>query len=164
MPAFHERLKSSIEVLNGEYVVLPEYKSSDAMIAEVCHVRRNDAQRVYTPVAHLSASAHSGESEGFLNPHWSVHLFVSSSVRYLADLKSTEVVSNPQRQAGPDKPFLKHLLAVRDSTLPYLHPELPHALGLALINSAVCSKPLVVHVHVSDEQAFVDFGRVAEDD
>jgi hypothetical protein len=41
MPALPERLKEEIEILDGEYVVLPEYKSAGALIAEVCHVHRN---------------------------------------------------------------------------------------------------------------------------
>jgi len=41
MPAFPERLKKGIEILDGEYVVLPECESAGALIAEVCHVHRN---------------------------------------------------------------------------------------------------------------------------
>ena len=56
MPAFPERLKEGIEILDGEYVVLPECKSAGALIAEVCHVHRNVVGgKVVTPVGRLSA-------------------------------------------------------------------------------------------------------------
>ena len=164
MPAFHERLRDGIELLDGEYIVLPEYKSSGALIAEVCYVRRNDAQRVFTPVARLSAFIHSGEVDDWLNPHWSLHLFIRSDVRYEADLKNTEVVGNPQGQAGPNEALLRRLLALRDSDLPFVHPELARALGDALIKAGLCSEPALVHVHFAKEQSFIDFGSVDADD
>ena len=67
MPDFSGRFES-IELLDGEYVVFPDYKSAEALIAEVCYVRRNDTQKIYTSVAHLSAVADSGAIEGFLPP------------------------------------------------------------------------------------------------
>lgn len=51
---------------DGEYIVVPQYKSAGAVIAEVDHVLRNNAGgRLFTPVAQLSAFIHSGEIEGF---------------------------------------------------------------------------------------------------
>jgi hypothetical protein len=80
MPAFPERLQEGIEILDGEYVVLPEYKSAGALIAEVCHVHRNGVGgKVVTPVGRLSAFIYSGEeAEDLFKPHWSIHLFIRS--------------------------------------------------------------------------------------
>jgi hypothetical protein len=166
MPAFPERVREGLEILDGEYIVVPEYKSSGALIAEVCHVRRNSAGgRVFTPVGHLSASIYSGEeAEDLFNRHWSIHFFVRSDVRYQAHLKRTDVVANPEEQAGPNHALLQHLRALRDGDFPFVDPELPRALGDALIKAALCSEPASVHVHVSREVSFIHFGNVVADD
>ncbi|MCU1272019.1 MAG: hypothetical protein JWN74_3313 [Acidobacteriaceae bacterium] len=165
MPAFSERMRNGIELLDGEYIALPEYKSAGAVIAEVSHVLRNSAGgRLFTPVGRLSAFIHSGEIEDLFNPHWSIHLFVRSDVRYQADLKRTDVVANPEKQAGPNRALLQHLQALRDSDCPFVHPELPHAIGDALIKAAWCSEPASVHIYVAREQSFIHFGNVVAED
>ena len=152
----------SIEVLSGEYVARLTYRSPGAVIAEVLHAHRSDQRTIFTPVAHISAFAHGGAD--MTRPHWSIRLFVRSDIRYEAVPKLTTVVSNPKRQAGSNLPMLKRLLALRDSSLPAINPELPSALGSALITSGVMSSPAVVHVHSSAEQSFTEFGTVFHDD
>ena len=166
MPAFSERLKEGIEILDGEYVVLPEYKSVGALIAEVFHVRRTGVGgKVVTPVGRLAALIYPGEEvEDLFNRHWSIHLFIRSCVRYQAHLHRTDVVTNPERQAGPKSAFLNHLRALRDNNPTLVHPELPHALGVALIKAGLCPEPASIHVHVAHEQSFIHFGNVVAED
>lgn len=155
-------MKENVEILDGEYVVLPKYASPGAFIAEIHHVHRIGKAKLFTPVAHISAFKHLGADMTY--PHWSVRMFVRSDVRYEAKAKTTTVVANPERQAGPNKAMLKHLLTLRDSNLPYIHPDLPQALGRGLIDASICSEPSVVHIHNSNEQNFVELGKVFHDD
>jgi hypothetical protein len=106
----HER---NVEILDGEYLVLPNYASPGAFIAEIHHVHRT------------------GNAKLLLLLHIYQHL----SIR-----------------------------ALRDSNLPYIHPELPQALGRGLIDVSICSEPSVVHIHISNEQSFFEFGKVFHDD
>lgn len=155
-------MADSFEILGGEYVARPTYRSPGALIAEVLHAHRVDQMMVFTPVAHLSAFARDGSDMTY--PHWRVRLFVRSDIRYEAGQKLTTVVSDPERRAGSDRQMLRHLEALRDSSLPTFSPELPLALGSALIAAGVIASPAVVHVHSSDEQSFTEFGTVFHDD
>lgn len=159
-------MKEGIEILDGEYIVLPQYKSAGALIAEVCHVHRNAVGgELVTPVGRLSAFIYSGEeAEDLFNRHWSIHLFIRSDVRYQAQLKRTDVVANPEGQAGPRSALLHHLRTLRDSNLPFVHPELPHALAVALIKARLCPEPASLHVHVAQEESFIHFGNVVAED
>jgi hypothetical protein len=56
--------------------------------------------------------------------------------------------------------MLGRLEALRDSSLSAINPELPQALGSALIAAGVIASPAVVHAHASDEQSFTEFGTV----
>jgi hypothetical protein len=167
MPPFPERVRNGIELLDGEYIVLPEYRSADALIAEVSHIRRNSAGgrgKLFTPVGRLSAFIHSVEAEDLFNSHWSIHLFVRSVVRYRAELRRTDVVADQVRQAGPIRNLLKNLWAPSDNVLPFVHPELPDAIGVGLIKAGWCSEPACVHVYVAQEQSFINLGKVDADD
>jgi len=153
-------MTNTIEVLDGEYVVRPVHASTGALIAEVSHLHRRGARKLFIRVAHLSAFAHPGADMTY--PHWCIRLFVPSDVRYEEYAKRTVIVSNLQRRAGF---FLfKRLIQFFYSEFPSIHPELPRALGRALVAASYCSEPMVVHVHSSMEQSSLEIGEVYHDD
>jgi hypothetical protein len=155
-------MPEAIEVLDGEYVLVQQHRSPDAFVAEVRHVLRRGPQTIYTPVAHLFAFTH--PSADMIRSHWCVRLLVSTSARYEASTKTTSLVYNPEQQAGENTELLKHLVALRDGDLPGVHPALPRAVGVALIEAAICSEPTAVHLHNCTDQTLVEFGQVYHDD
>ena len=154
-------MPANLEILDGEYVVLPLYQSTKALVAEVRHASRRERQTIFTPVAHLSAFEHPGED--MIHAHWSIHLSVRADVRYERSEHRTTVVSNPERQAGANLQMLNHLKSLRDGNLPSSNTDLPAALGTALTAAKVASEPAMVHVYTSSEESLVEFGAVYED-
>src|SRR5260221_2604247 len=145
---------NTIEVLDGEYVVLPVYTSTAGFIAEVRHLHRSGARKLFIPVAHISAFSHPGADMTY--PHWCIRLFVRSDVRYQEHAKRTIVISTLHQHGF----ILKHLLKVLCRKLPGVHPELPSALGRALVAASYCSEPMAVHVHSAIEQSCLVTGEV----
>ena len=152
----------SIDILGGEYVLLQEYRSAEALIAQVSHVHRRGAAKLFTPVARVMAFAH--PCADMIYSHWSVHLFVRSDIRYESATSTTTALSPLERQVGPDTPFIEQLRALRDSDLPAVNPNLPRAIGETLITIGQCSEPAVVHIYTAKEGAFIEFGKVFHDD
>ena len=149
-------------MLNGEYVVLPKYRSPAAFIAEVQHVHRTGKRTLYTPVAHLLAFKH--PSADMTHPHWKIRLFVRSNVRYKQDARVTTVVFKPAWQVGLIKAMLYRVKAFFEEGLPAVHPDLARSIGTSLVEASICTEPAVVHMHSSLDQTHVEFGKVFHDD
>jgi hypothetical protein len=81
------RRVNTIEVLDGEYVLLPLHTSTGAFIAEVRHLHRSGARRLTIPVAYISAFSHPGADSTY--PHWCIRLFIRADVRYQGSAKRT---------------------------------------------------------------------------
>lgn len=146
-------------VLDGEYQCLIECRAEDVLVAHINHVRRTpDGVRWSVEVAQMSAHIDVG-TEGIFQ-HWCVRLFLDSDVRYNARDSSTEIVANPELQAGDNQELLEHLISLRDSDMPYSHPDLPRAIVGALLEHGFCSEPLALHIHHSISIDIVTFGEV----
>jgi len=77
----------------------------------------------------------------------------------------TTIVSNPEQQAGDNRQLLERLSSLRDSDLPYCHPDMPRAIGAGLIQHGFCTEPVAVHIHHSrDIDCVITFGEVYDDD
>jgi len=132
-----------IEVLNGEYVVLPKYRSPAAFVAEVRHAHRTGRRVHYMPVGHLLAFKH--PSADMTYPHWKIRLFVRSDVRYSTGV--TKAVFKPAWQAGLIRAMHYRLVAFLEAGRPPVHPDFVRSIGTSLIEAGICSEPAVVHVH-----------------
>lgn len=151
-----------VAALGGEYLFVPRACSPNAVVGEVEHVRRAGRQTFRVVVADLCAFVH--PSADRMYPHWSAHLFTRATRRYDAGSKTTEIVSDPELQAGQNAARLRRLLKLREGDFPVVHPELAHSLGAALVEAGLCSLPMLVHVHASIEQRQVELGTVFHDD
>jgi hypothetical protein len=155
-------MSHAVEVLNGEYVVLPKYRSPAAFIADVEHVHRSGKRTLRIPVAHLLAFKH--PSADMTYPHWKIRLFVRPDVRYEVDTGVTTTVFKPPWRAGLIKAMLYRIKAFIEEGPPPVHPDLSRSIGASLIKASICSEPAVVHVHSSDERTYVELGTVFHDD
>jgi hypothetical protein len=151
-------MSEPIETFNGEYLLPPHYRSEAAVIVEVRHVLKAGGQRIYTPVAHLSAFHH--PSADLINPHWSLRLFVRSDVRYEETTHTTTVVSNPERQAGTNQAMLHVLRALAASKLPSVHPKLAEQIVVSLKGAGLIAEPAMLHLCEATELSATEFGSV----
>src|SRR5579862_1382120 len=132
-----------IEILAGEYALILDHCSETGLVGHIDHIDRSGRQgfgTVATPIGFLSAHIHPGVPE-LVCPHWSIMLFFRSDVRYEQTSRTTTVVASPEGQAGQNRPMLRRLISLRDSALPFYHPELPGAIGRALLDSKLCQEP-----------------------
>jgi hypothetical protein len=77
---------------------------------------------------------------------------------------TTTLVASPQRQAGQNKSLLQRLVTLRDSALPFYHPDLPQEIGRALLEGNFCHKPASVTVHHFNNGLLLHFGQVYDDE
>jgi len=151
------------DILDGEYVLFLDYSTPDGVIGHIHHVHRNEhGGQLQVPVGYVAAHLQSGDDE--MRKHWSIHLFLTSDVRYEPSSHTTTVVAVPESQAGSDRSFLRRLLALRDSGLPYYHAELPQRIGRALLDAKLCTEPSLVYIHHFTNASFVEFGKIFHED
>lgn len=155
-----------LEVLGGEYAVILDHCDAEGLIAHIHHIDRSGRQgfgTVATPVGYLMAHIHPGTPEIVVRC-WAIDLFFRSDVRYEQASHTTTVVTSPERQAGKNQPMLQRLISLRDSSLPSCHPELPQAIGRALLDARLCHEPAGVIVHHYTSGAVIHFGHVYDDE
>lgn len=151
------------DILGGEYLLFLDHSTSDGIIGHIHHVHRNEhGGSLQVPVAHIAGYIYPGGE--VMRRHWSIHLFLSSDVRYEQSSRTTTIVAVPESQAGSDSSRLRRLLALRDSGLPYYHAELPQQIGRALLDAKLCTEPLVVDIHHFTNVSFVAFGDIFQED
>jgi hypothetical protein len=158
-------MAQQLDILDGEYALILDHSGADGLVGHIDHVNRNGQHGfgcVSTPVAHLAAHIHPGAPELFRS-HWSIALFFRSDVRYEQAHHTTTVVASPERQAGKNRALLQRLVTLRDSSLPFYHPDLPQEVGRALIDAKFCHEPASVAVHHYDSGPFVHFGQIYDD-
>jgi hypothetical protein len=149
--------------LLGEYRVFLDHESPEAVVGRMHHFKRNESGgSLEVPVGHFAGCLVPGDD--LMRCHWAVDLSLRSDVRYDPDAHQSMVVSHPERQAGANRAMLEHLIALRDSTLPYYHPSLPKQLGELLLRESVCRVPALVRVHHTTNDSFVQFGEVFHED
>lgn len=154
------------DILEGEYRLILDHCTADGLIGHIHHVDRQGQHGfgcVQTPVGYVAGHVDPGELE-LLLPHWSVGLFLRSDVRYEQTSHRTTVVGSPARQAGQNQAFLHQLLALRDSSLPFYHPELPRAVGRALLDAQLVQEPALVNIYHFTDESCVAFGEVFDQD
>ena len=157
------RMNQQFEIIDGEYVLFLDHSTPDGIIGHIHHVQRNEqGGQMHVPIGHVAAHLQPGGDEW--RPHWSVNLFLTSDVRYEQSSRTTTFVGVPESQAGSDGSFLRRLLALRDSSLPYYRTELPQQVGRALLDAKLCTEPLLVYIHHFTNASFVQFGELRYED
>jgi hypothetical protein len=136
--------ESTMDLLLGQYEIRLKTQVQDSVVAEIFHWNKSDVNTNITPIGHLIAT-HEPYSEPFL-PHWAIELFLRVDVKYSSDKSETIVVSNPKRQAGPNKTLLKYLLNIKESNLPYYHPDLPTEIIDYLLRLDMCNEPIGMNI------------------
>lgn len=156
--------RNPLPVLGGRYEVWPLLVTPEAYHGDVMHVDRGGkvGGKNCTPVGELHAFRHPGEIEN-INPHWCVCLFLRSDIRYQASSNVTEVVGDPDRIAGPNAEYRRHLEVLRDSTLPPIDSKLPRAVAVALLAESICCEPLALSVKFCTRGSWEEFGDVIDD-
>lgn len=155
-----------LEVLDGEYAVILDHCDAEGLIAHIHHIDRSGRQgfgTVATPIGYMTAHIFPGSPEIVVR-HWAISLFFRSDVRYEQPSHTTTVVTSPERQAGKNQPMLQRLISLRDSALPFYHPELPQAIGRALLDAKLCHEPAGVTVHHYTSGSVIHFGKVYDDE
>lgn len=156
-------MQQQFDILDGEYAMFLDHATLDGIIGHIHHIHRNEhCGQLQVPVGHVAAQIYPGCD--VMRRHWSVHLFLTSDVRYEQSGRTTTVVAVPESQAGSDRSFLRRLLALRDSSLPYYRAELPQQVARSLLDAHLCTEPLVVHIHHFTNASFVAFGEIFEED
>lgn len=151
------------DLLQGEYRCIIARHASDILVGHVEHVERDPAGwERSVEVAWLSA--HDDLGTELTVRHWCVRLFLDADVRYDSRTSTTEIVSGLEEGSGDDAE-LERLIALRDSDLPSCHPDLPRAVGAALIEHGFCTEPVALHLfHASqDLDTEITFGAVYDE-
>jgi hypothetical protein len=159
-------MPQQLDILGGEYALVLDHCGAEGLVGHIDHVDRKGKDGfgcVSTPVGHVAAHIHLGSPELFRS-HWSITLFFRSDVRYEQTSHTTTVVASPERQAGPNRSLLQKLLSLRDSPLPFYHPDLPREIGRALLAAKFCHEPASVTVHHYESGPFLHFGQVYDND
>ena len=158
-------MTQKLDILDGEYALILDHCAEGGIVGHIDHVDRSGRTgfgTVATPVGFLAAHIHPGVPE-LVCPHWSIMLFFRSDVRYEQASHTTTVVASPEGQAGQNRPMLQRLRSLRDSALPYYHPELPRAIGCALLEAKLCKEPASVSVnHYGSGLSPLHFGQVID--
>ena len=150
------------EILSGEYLVRPISVADGSFIADVQHVHRRNGQSIFTSVAYLAAFTH--PDADMTHQHWSVRCFADSRIRYEANSKTSTLLWDVNLQSTEHSEYRKRLEALRDSSLPPVHPDLPQELGAALVRFGWCSEPLHLQVFTATRTFSAEFGKVFHDE